>query len=126
MKGLSGFSIAIALWLGLALPARAAGIEITSPVEGTTVHDNAGNVSVTARLDGEDLPPGARLRFLLDGQPAAPDTSALSVALAGIARGEHVLEVRLLDDSGRVVAASAPVTFHMWQASRRNPASRRR
>jgi hypothetical protein len=123
MPGLSRFFIAIAL--GLALQAQAAGIEIASPVEGTTVHDNAGNLSVTARVEGEGLPPGARLRFLLDGQPAAPDTTALSVGLEGVPRGEHVVAVQLLDEAGGVVAASAPVTFYMWQASRKFPSRRK-
>jgi hypothetical protein len=125
MKGLSGFSFATALLLGIARHAWAAGIGIVSPVEGATIHDNTGHLSVAARLDAGGLPAGSRLRFLLDGQPAAPDTTALSVALDGVARGEHVLEVQWLDESDRVVAASAPVTFYMWQASRKFPSRRK-
>jgi hypothetical protein len=37
--------------------------------------------------------------------------------LNGVARGTHELTVRLLDASGREVMRTAPVTFHVWQAS---------
>ncbi len=102
--------------------AAAAGIGIVSPQEGMTVHDNAGNLTVTAKADAGELPQGSRIRFLLDGRPVGPDTTASVVALEKVERGTHVLQALLLDRNGKTIARSAPVTFHMWQASRKNPA----
>jgi hypothetical protein len=38
--------------------------------------------------------------------------------LRDVARGTHELTVRLLDAQGREVTRTAPVTFHVWHASR--------
>ncbi len=102
--------------------ASAAGLTITSPAPKETVHDNAGNVNVVLSVeDGAVLPPGYRIRLLLDGEPAAPDNSRTRFQLSGVDRGSHELQALIVDDDGRVLTRSAPVTFYMWQASRRNP-----
>jgi hypothetical protein len=96
----------------------AANIAITSPAQEETVHDNSGKVTVTV-----DAVPGPRerVRLLIDGKPAAPDSRRGTFALSGIDRGEHRLQAQLLDADDRVVAESAPVTFYMWQASSQFP-----
>ena len=102
--------------------APAAGLSITSPAPEETIHDNAGNVAVVIRVeDGATLPPGYRIRLLLDGEPAMPDGSGTRLQLAGIGRGAHRLQALIVDDEGRVLTRSEPVTFHIWQASRLNP-----
>lgn len=114
-------ALAVLLWAAVTV-ASAAGLAITSPSPGETVHDNAGNVSVALNVeDGAVLPPGYRIRLLLDGEPAVPDGSGTRFQLSGIDRGTHELQALIVDEDGRVLTRSEPVTFSVWQASRLNP-----
>ena len=104
-------------WLGMSV-AVAGDIEIFQPGHEETVHDNSGNVTVEimAVLDR-----GQRIRLLIDGASAAPDSRNLTFNLEGIDRGTHTLKALILDREGTVVAESEPVVFYMWQASRQFP-----
>lgn len=106
----------IPLTLLLAGAAQAAEIAILQPAQEETIHDNVGDVSVQVQTSGGV--PGGSVRLVLDGT-ALPGTHAgLVIDLRGIERGSHTLRAELLDAKGEVLAASAPVTFHMWHASR--------
>lgn len=109
---------ATGLLAAVTLAAQAADIAIVAPRDGETVHDNSGNLTVTAAVD---LQAGQRIRFLVDGKPAAPDSAARSAALGGLDRGAHTLQALLLDKGGRVIGKSAQTTFYLWQASRQFP-----
>lgn len=101
--------------------AWAGGLVIASPAPEETVHDNAGTVGVVVAVeDGAVLPPGYNIRLLLDGEPAAPDAPDTRFQLNGLDRGSHRLQALIVDDDGRVLDRSEPVTFHLWQASRLN------
>lgn len=108
-----------ALLLAAAMPALAAQISIVSPVSNQTIHSNQGKLAVEVSRAG--APPGARTRLVLDGA-ARPGTNRGNVIeLDGINRGSHRLQAVLLDARGKQIAASAPVTFYMWHASRLFP-----
>lgn len=115
--------MAIALLLcASAAMASAAGLTIARPAPGETIRDNAGDLGVVVSLeDGAVLPPGYFIRLLLDGEPAAPDNHRMRFQLSGIDRGTHQLQALIVDEDGRVLTRSEPVTFYMWQASRLNP-----
>lgn len=114
------FAAALLLSASVAI-ASAAGLRITSPAPEETIHDNAGDVRVVLSVeDGAALPAGYRIRLLLDGEPAAHDGSGMRLQLFGIDRGTHRLQALIVDEAGRVLTRSEPVTFYMWQASRRN------
>lgn len=122
---------ALALLAAFALPAigqPGATLAIMSPASEETVHDNTGQVGVTVVVDdGGALAQGrAVLRVLLDGALFGAGQRGLSFRLEGIERGTHTLQVQLVDRDGKTVAASAPVTFHMWQASALFPARKTR
>lgn len=102
----------------IAQAALAANIRIVNPQNEETVHDNSGNVTVVVQAELRDR---QQVRLLLDGMPAAPDSEDKTFELSGIDRGEHTLEAMLLNDRNEVVAKSGPVTFYMWQASRKFP-----
>jgi hypothetical protein len=72
------------------------------------------------------MPPGAGAAFrpLVDGSRHGPDRRTPVFILDGLDRGEHVLQVLLVDGKGEVVAASPPVTFHDWRAPARFPGAR--
>jgi hypothetical protein len=106
-----------ALCLLAMAPARAEPLTLLQPAEGQTIHDNAGRVLV--RVAGGA--PGAAYQAYLDGAPAGPVSLSASFMLTGVERGEHRLQVASVDGEGRPLARTAPVTFHMWQASRLFP-----
>lgn len=90
---------------------------ISRPQHGETIYDNSGAVSVAVALHGATLGADKRLRVFIDGSPYAADQRVLEFTLKGIERGEHHLQVQLLDDTGRVLATSLTSTFQVWQAS---------
>ena len=91
---------------------------IAQPAQGATLHDNDGTVIVALRTEGTGF---SAMRVLLDGKPYGPSQRTASFVLKDVDRGEHVLEVQLLDATDRVVASSPPVTFYLWRASSRFP-----
>jgi len=107
-----------------AVPAPAAelaAILVNRPQHGETLHDNSGTVSVELALHGSTLTADKRLRVFIDGNPYLADQRVLEFTLKGIERGEHHLQVQLLDDAGRVLATSLTTTFYLWQASSLSP-----
>jgi hypothetical protein len=104
---------------GLAQAQGSYNIEIVQPANDETVHDNQGNLGVQVAVS-PNLAPGAGIALLLDGQPVAQEADA-TFLLSGIERGTHTLEAQVVDANGATLAASQPVTFHMWQASRLFP-----
>lgn len=117
--GASALLLLATLGAGLCTPpaqGQEARIAIESPKQEETVHDNAGNVAVSLAIHGT-APAGMRVRVLLDGRPHGAEQATTSFVIEGIERGEHLLQVELVDAAGRVVAASETVTFFMWQAS---------
>lgn len=111
--------LAAAFWLTSAAVNAAGEIAIISPRDQETIHDNSGNITVTLRARLGDR---QRVRLLLDGAPAGDDTDRMTINLEGIDRGEHTLKALVVDDKGRVHAASPAITFHMWRASSQFPA----
>jgi hypothetical protein len=117
-------TIAFALLLGLLLPvastvARAAGISVIEPASEETIHSNQGKLTVELRRARGA--PGGTVRLVLDGAPLPHLYRSDTIKLQGIDRGKHTLQAALLDAKGERIAASAPVTFYMWQASRLFP-----
>ncbi len=99
-------------------------IAVAQPANDATVFDNAGDVEV--RVDVSPalrVRAGDRIALILDGKKASV-SAATRIKLSGVARGEHTLEAQALDSSGSVVISSAPVKFHLWQASRLFPGRR--
>jgi len=89
-------------------------VTITSPANGESIRDNAGNVT----LQGNVMPGlrgGHRLRWILDGE--ALDDSGPSVQLNNVDRGTHTVKLEVVDNDGEVLAASSGVTFHLLRRS---------
>jgi hypothetical protein len=102
----------------LAAGADVAVLSIVQPSHGETIHDNIGEVTVTVALQGADMSAGSYLRVLLDGKPYGTKLRTLRFAMEHVDRGEHSLQVALLDQNNAIVVASPMITFHLWQASR--------
>ncbi|WP_028238273.1 DUF4124 domain-containing protein [Stutzerimonas azotifigens] len=82
---------------------------------------NGGSFTVQAVIEPR-LQPTHRVRFILDGTPIMTST-ATSVQLNDVARGEHRLQVQIL--SGQQVVQSSPVeTFTVQRVHTSSPALR--
>jgi hypothetical protein len=92
-------------------------LRVLSPSTGETRHDNRGKL----RVEVIASVPYSALRVLIDDQPYGGPYGTTTFTLTGIDRGEHTIEVQALDSSGLVLAASRPVTFYMWHASKLFP-----
>jgi len=119
-------ALAALLTAGLALPesgwarddARYASVAILSPQEQATVHNDndmlAINVAVEPALRARN---GDNLMLLIDGAPVATQPGNRFV-LANVVRGAHSVQAIVIGRDGQPLAASPPVTFYMWHASR--------
>jgi len=94
-------------------------LRIVTPNADETIWNTAFVLTVQVQTDRE-LPPGARLAYLVDGEVRST-TRAQSVEIAEVYRGEHTLSVELRASDGRVLGNAGPVTFFMRQHSRLHP-----
>ena len=109
----------IPLSILLAGSAHAAEIAIVQPAHEETIHSNQGDLTVQVRQSGGE--PDGSVRLVLDGTALPHSYRSDVIELIGIDRGTHTLQAELLDAKGGQLAASEPVTFHMWHASRLFP-----
>jgi hypothetical protein len=98
------------------------GLAIVQPAGEETLHSNEGRLLVQVDVEPA-LADGDELVVLLDGEPVAR-AAITTFEFAGVERGEHEVEVQIVDANGNAVVASQPVTFYMWQASRLFPSRR--
>ncbi|WP_207891769.1 DUF4124 domain-containing protein [Thiogranum longum] len=98
-------------------------VEIISPLPDETVRDNPGNVAVTVSskppLDSRE---GHRYQFILDGQAVDKPQTATTKVLTGVDRGEHQIEVTVVDAKGRELARSSATRFFLHRQTIFNPA----
>lgn len=94
-------------------------VAITSPSEDEAVWNDDLLLLVSVAVEPA-LRQDHRIAILLDGERVAESASG-TVRLQNVYRGTHSLEAIVEDRSGRTVARSAPVTFHMKQHSILNP-----
>jgi len=100
--------------------AQAAEIAIVQPAHEETIHNNEGDLTVRVQVSGGA--PDGGVQLVLDGAALAHTYRRDDIIeLNGIERGTHTLQALLLDAKGEQLAASEPVTFYMWQASRLFP-----
>lgn len=91
-------------------------VEILQPEHQGTVRDNTGSVYISGRITPR-FQRGFRVRLLLNGTPHGDPKSSTAFVLRDIDRGEHTLQLELLDQSGKLIAASQITTFYLHRAS---------
>lgn len=93
-------------------------LTISKPKSGENVRDNQGNVGVTLALEPNLNTAGEhRIRILLDGQAHGEPADSLEHSLQGVERGKHTLAAQVIDERGRALIKSRPVTFYLKHAS---------
>jgi len=91
-------------------------VEIVQPENNATVRDNTGSAYVSGRIK-PIFKRGLKIQLYLDDKPyKKPQTHSMFV-LRNIDRGEHQIKMSLIDDKGKVIATSLPVTFYMHRIS---------
>jgi hypothetical protein len=97
-------------------------LAIRSPQPDEAVRANDGNVSVALDLvPGLQASAGHRLRVTLDGQVLAAPASGSSVALQNLDRGEHTVQVAVVDAEGRELIVSPAVSFNVLRVGAEPP-----
>lgn len=92
-------------------------LSIVHPVHDSSVRANDGNLTV--KIESEpplDAGAGDLLKLYLDGQPAAQGMSA-HIPLENLDRGEHSLEVQIIDVDGQVLKTSPSIKFYIQRHS---------
>ncbi|MCZ8130952.1 MAG: DUF4124 domain-containing protein [Steroidobacteraceae bacterium] len=95
-------------------------VAITRPAQDEVFVNPGGPIDLSASIDPA---PGAGQQtwFLLNGQRLDDVPAGARSASVTLPRGSHTLTVQVVDEAGRALASSAPVTFHVRQTSIATP-----
>lgn len=96
-------------------------LTIVQPEQEGTVRDNPGNVLVSTVSD-PGLRSNDRLQFFLDGEPTGAPVKTPQAILSNVPRGEHQVEVAIVDNSGTELIRSSSVTFFLHRQTIYSPA----
>lgn len=81
-----------------------------------TIRDNTGSVYVAGRIK-PIFKRGLKIQLYLDDKPYEEPQPHSMFVLRNIDRGEHIIKMKLLNEQGKVIALSNPITFYMHRAS---------
>ena len=91
-------------------------LAISSPANATIIAKGPGNFPVSASLS-PSLRPGHKLQLLLDGEARQPPQTGTRWSLSNVFRGEHRLEVAVLDDKGGEISRSGAIVVFVFRPS---------
>lgn len=95
-------------------------LRMLKPANEETIHDNNGLVEVSLALDPAlDRGQGHRIRVSLDDTEHTIETT--SVRFSNIDRGTHVLRASVVDEKGKILITTKPVTIYLRRPSRLMP-----
>jgi hypothetical protein len=90
-------------------------VVITQPKNNATLRDNTGSVNITATVK-PIIKEGFSIQLYLDGKTHNNPQSHTIFSLKNIDRGEHQIQIALIDKKGKVIATSSLTTFYMHRA----------
>lgn len=91
-------------------------VEILKPAKNDTIRDNNGRVELKVALE-PPLQEGHRIAVLVDGRSVFDQLTTTEVALSGVERGTHNIQIKILSADGSQVDASQSVPFHLHRAT---------
>ncbi|MCC2617478.1 DUF4124 domain-containing protein [Aestuariibacter halophilus] len=94
-------------------PAVQYDLSITAPADGATIRNNLGNFSVSGQVSPTG--PGV-FQLLMDGNVVATNPIP-QFSLESVDRGEHTLQLQLVDNTGKILASSPQHTVYLHRAS---------
>ena len=93
-------------------------LTIIKPTPGENIRDNQGNVGLALTLQPTlNTAEGHRIQVLLDGQAQEESADSLQHSLTGVERGKHTVVARVINERGRTLIQSRPVSFYLKHAS---------
>lgn len=95
-------------------PVRYQGLSITSPASEETLWNIEGQLTVQIQVTPA-LQQGHRMRLYYDGE--GRDISSTTVQLEEVWRGEHNLQVEILNETGMPLIRSNPLRFYVQQST---------
>ena len=95
-------------------------IEVVSPAEQETLWNIGTSLPVQVRIQPA-LQPGHRYDLLYDGQRRNVNAAAATVTLPDVFRGQHTLQIVVIDSAGAEVMPSPSRVFFVQQTSTLNP-----
>lgn len=98
-------------------------VEVVSPGDQETLWNIGTMLPVQVRFQ-PTLQPGHRYDLLLDGQRLNLNATSPRATVSEVYRGQHSLQVVVIDGAGTELARSAARTFFVQQTSVLNPSSR--
>jgi hypothetical protein len=96
-------------------------LTITSPAQEQVLWNIEGQLDVAAAVQ-PPLQPGHALQFTLDGRTEVAEPGSTRVQFQEVFRGEHSLQVEVVDAQGRPLVASPTTRFFVRQTALPNPA----
>jgi len=88
-------------------------LSITSPIDNSTLRNNAGNLQITFRVKPA-LQKSHRINLLIDGAIWQTSRSAGPIQLSNVDRGTHSIVVQITDeDSGKILISSDSIQMTM-------------
>ena len=91
-------------------------LAVLQPASRETLWGTAGKVEIAIGVS-PDLQPRHSMGLYLDGALAGSGIRATRFAIENVPRGEHTVQVAILDGADKVLLRSAPVTFYVQQTS---------
>jgi hypothetical protein len=95
-------------------------MEISAPTEQETLWNTGGNLNVAVNMSPR-LRRGDRLVIYLDGERLGINPPSASFVLQEVFRGEHRLQIAVVDGFDQEVVRTLPRRFMIQQASALNP-----
>lgn len=93
-------------------------LTIVTPTPDETLRDNTGDVTVKVTLQPDlDKNDGHRLQYFLDGQLQGQPVTVTTAIYKNVPRGEHTVEVAVIDASGTELQRTPGVRFNLHRQS---------
>jgi len=93
-------------------------VVITIPKNNATIRDNTGSIFIQSIIKPV-FKRGLTIQLLLDGKAYSSPQIHGRFSLRNIDRGEHIIQMELMNEKGEVIALSDEITFYMHRASGR-------
>lgn len=89
---------------------------INQPANNATIRDNTGSIYISGIIK-PIFKRGLKIQLILDGIPYKKPQDHTRFSLRNIDRGEHVIKMQVINEKGKIIALSKPITFYMHRAS---------
>jgi len=91
-------------------------VHIVSPLNGDTLRDNEGNITIVVQKEGKEKKK-YKTQILINGAPVGKPTQASVISIKNISRGEIKIKAQLLSRTGKILATTPETVVYMHRVS---------